>query len=234
MENLNHKKALLVLLLVWLVVTFSLIRATYAKYITSLGANADIAISSWNISINDVDILTEKNFSNNFELIFPESEYSVEGVIVPGAVGYFDINVDSSATNVPFLTTIDSTITISSKVDENFIIRGYSINNSEEIPLESNPYDSLEEIPEKPIPFKITNTVKKDTNYTSYRVYLTWIDKSAEEGNASLGYAGDMLKLHVNVKFEQIVLEEAPPSEGNIIITEDSSENSNTFDNVTE
>lgn len=238
MENSNHKKALLVLLLVWLVVTFALIRATYAKYITSLGTSADIELSSWKLSVNDTDILENKDFTENFALVFPESEYSVEGVIVPGAVGYFDINVDSSATNVPFRTTIKSEITISDKVDENFIVTEYTINGSEVKHLVTNPYDSVDEIPAHPIPFTITDIVQKDTDKTSYRVYLTWIDRSAEtgEGNGSLGYAGDMLDLKVTVTFEQIVLEETTPE--NNETTDEGSENSsteeNTIDNETE
>ncbi len=239
MENLNHKKALLVLLLVWLVVTFALIRATYAKYITSLGANADITLSSWKLSVNDIDILEQKEFTENFKLVFPESEYSVEGVIVPGAIGYFDIDVDSTGTNVPFRTTIKSEITISEKVDMNFIVTDYSINGSDEKNLITNPYDGLTEAPSAPLPFTITNIVKKDDTYTSYRVYLTWIDRSAEEGNASLGYIGDMLNLKVTVTFEQIVLDEdTSNTEENVIITDEGSENSsteeNTIDNITD
>ena len=83
------KKVLLVPALVWLVVTFLIIRVTYAKYLSTLNSSADIDISGWKIVLNTQDITQSSNFSQNVNLVFPGDNYYTENVIVPGAMRIF-------------------------------------------------------------------------------------------------------------------------------------------------
>ena len=83
------KKVLLVPALVWLVVTFFIIRVTYAKYLSTLNSSADIDISGWKIVLNTQDITQNSNFSQNVSLVFPGDNYYTENVIVPGAMRIF-------------------------------------------------------------------------------------------------------------------------------------------------
>ena len=83
------KKVLLLNALVWLVVSFLIIRVTYAKYLSVLDSNADIDISGWKIVLNTQDITQNSNFSQNLNLVFPGDNYYVQNVIVPGAMRIF-------------------------------------------------------------------------------------------------------------------------------------------------
>ena len=83
------KKVLLINALVWLIVSFLIIRVTYAKYLSTLDSSADIDISGWKIVLNTQDIIQNSNFSQNLSLVFPGDNYYVENVIVPGAMRIF-------------------------------------------------------------------------------------------------------------------------------------------------
>ena len=90
---------------------------TYAKYVSSASANADLTIARWNILINDQDILEESNFTDTIVPTFEGTTNIKSGVIAPTAEGYFDIVLDGEDTDVSFTYTIslddneDNTVT---------------------------------------------------------------------------------------------------------------------------
>ena len=43
--------------------------------------------------------------SNQMSIVFPRTQYSQKDVIVPGATGYLDLNLDCSYTTIPFKLT---------------------------------------------------------------------------------------------------------------------------------
>ena len=83
------KKILLILALLWFIISFLIIRITYAKYLSSINSNTSVGISAWKIKLNTQDITNNSNFSQNVALTFPGNNYYIQDVIVPGAMRLF-------------------------------------------------------------------------------------------------------------------------------------------------
>ncbi len=83
------KKVLFILACFWLIISFLIIKSTYAKYLSTINSNANISISAWRIKLNTQDIMTNSNFTQNMNLIFPGDNYYVADNIVPGALRIF-------------------------------------------------------------------------------------------------------------------------------------------------
>ncbi len=83
------KRIILIIALLWFVCSFLIIKATYAKYLSSISSNTGIGIVGWKILLNDQDITQNSDFTSNLELVFPGDDYSDEDVIVPGAMRIF-------------------------------------------------------------------------------------------------------------------------------------------------
>ena len=96
---MTKKKAFLLLACIWFIITFTVIQTTYAKYVTNLDANANIAISYWNILVNNQDISENPDISAVMTAVLPGSEYAKPDVLVPGSLGYFDIQKIISSKN---------------------------------------------------------------------------------------------------------------------------------------
>ena len=83
------KKLLFILACFWLIISFLIIKSTYAKYLSTINSNANISISAWRIKLNTQDIMANSNFTQNMNLIFPGDNYYVADNIVPGALRIF-------------------------------------------------------------------------------------------------------------------------------------------------
>ena len=83
------KKVLFILACFWLIISFLIIKSTYAKYLSTINSNANISISAWRIKLNTQDIMSNSNFTQNMNLIFPGDNYYVADNIVPGALRIF-------------------------------------------------------------------------------------------------------------------------------------------------
>ena len=123
--KLNKKvKAFIAIIALFYCVT--LIQSTYAKYVSGLDANTNLAIARWKIMLNDVDITTESSFTGDITPVLNGSTYVNEGVIAPAASGYFDIIIDGSETDVSFQYNLTVT-----QADDNTIsdlrVTGYQI-----------------------------------------------------------------------------------------------------------
>lgn len=101
-------KAFLALIALFYCVT--LVQSTYAKYVSGLDANTNLAIARWKIMLNDVDITTESDFTGEITPVLNGSNYVAEGVIAPAASGYFDVVIDGSDTDVSFQYTITTSL----------------------------------------------------------------------------------------------------------------------------
>lgn len=99
----NNKKTLkFVLLILILIILFLVIRSTYSKYITSADNEATLHISKWNILLNDKDISENKDFTQDLTVTFDKNENIADDVIAPTKTGYFEINLESTGTELPF------------------------------------------------------------------------------------------------------------------------------------
>ena len=95
----------------------SLMQETYAKYISSASATADLTVARWSILVNNQDIVDNSNFTNTITPQFAGTTHIKQGVIAPTAEGYFEIELDGTDTDVSFDYTIsvgpadDNTVT---------------------------------------------------------------------------------------------------------------------------
>lgn len=191
-NSITTKKVLLLLACIWFIITFSIIQTTYAKYVTNLNANTNISISYWNILVNEQDIIENSDISGSMTCVFPGSAYSKSDVIVPGATGYFDLNIDSSKVSVPFKLTVTSAINETSTLTTDLKVSGYSIDGGDIIELTD---DAL----------NFSCNVAQDTDSTLVRVYTTWVDDGQDsKEDTELGITGGTAILDVTLDFEQI------------------------------
>ena len=191
---MTKKKAFLLMACIWFIISFSVIQTTYAKYITNLDANANIAISYWNISVNDQNILESSDFSSLISPTIQRTDYSKADVIVPGGIGYFDLNIDSSKVSIPFTITVSSSINEASTLTSDFIVSGYSLDNGATI---TDLADGV---------FSFSCDIAGNVDSTVIRVYTTWTDDGLDsKEDTALGISVGTAILDVNLKFEQII-----------------------------
>ena len=51
------KRVILLLACLWFIISFMVIKSTYAKYLTTVDANTNIGISMWSMIVNQQNIL---------------------------------------------------------------------------------------------------------------------------------------------------------------------------------
>ena len=77
----------------------SLMQETYAKYVSSAGANAYLTVARWNVLVNNQDIVDNSNFTDTIVPTFAGTSNIKSGVIAPTAEGSFDITIDGTDTD---------------------------------------------------------------------------------------------------------------------------------------
>ena len=110
-EDKTKKKLLYCISCLFLIISLSVIKNTYAKYITSADGDANINIARWKILVNNQDIEQNKELSNVITPVFDGNDNIASNVIAPTAEGYFDILIDASNTDVSLryeVTTSDN------------------------------------------------------------------------------------------------------------------------------
>ncbi len=125
-----NKKIIFFLALMSLFYCVSLMQETYAKYISSAGANTNLTIARWNILVNSTDIVNNSSFSSSILPTFEGTTYIRNGVIAPTAEGYFDIIINGTDTDVSLTYTISLDQGATNTVDDLEIVK-YVYNNVE-------------------------------------------------------------------------------------------------------
>ncbi len=190
------KKWHLVLAICALILCITQIQQTYAKYLDTKEGDTDFTIAKWKILVNQQDITEASTMSSLITPVYIENEHIKEGVIAPGREGYFDLVIDSSNTEVSFRYDISVTSSENSSVND-LIITGYSLNDSEIIPV-SDQLNNLSNV----IYYTDTNKENK------IRIYFKWRDGTGEnmnnEADTNASIQGVNAKLKVNITFTQI------------------------------
>lgn len=191
------KKVLIILSCLWFIISFLIIRATYAKYLTSLGSNANIGIASWKILLNNQDIMNNSDFSSNVNLVFPGNNYYLANYIVPEALGYFDLVIDSSEIVLPFRFTITATADANNDIADAKIV-GYSYPGQ---------VDYITYLAANAT--SIQGSANGSVNSTTIRVYVSWNDDASTQllndvQDTALALNSADAILNVNVSFEQL------------------------------
>ena len=190
------KKWHLILAICALILCITQIQQTYAKYLDTKEGDTDFTIAKWKILVNQQDITEASTMSSLITPVYIENEHIKEGVIAPGREGYFDLVIDSSNTEVSFRYDISVTSSENSSVND-LIITGYSLNDSEIIPV-SDQLNNLSNV----IYYTDTNKENK------IRIYFKWRDGTGEnmnnEADTNASIQGVNTKLKANITFTQI------------------------------
>ena len=190
------KKWHLVLAICARILCITQIQQTYAKYLDTKEGDTDFTIAKWKILVNQQDITEASTMSSLINPVYIENEHMKEGVIAPGREGYFDLVIDSSNTEVSFRYDISVTSSENSSVND-LIITGYSLNDSEIIPV-SDQLNNLSNV----IYYTDTNKENK------IRIYFKWRDGTGEnmnnEADTNASIQGVNAKLKANITFTQI------------------------------
>ena len=190
------KKWHLILAICALILCITQIQQTYAKYLDTKEGDTDFTIAKWKILVNQQDITEASTMSSLINPVYIENEHMKEGVIAPGREGYFDLVIDSSNTEVSFRYDISVTSSENSSVND-LIITGYSLNDSEIIPV-SDQLNNLSNV----IYYTDTNKENK------IRIYFKWRDGTGEnmnnEADTNASIQGVNAKLKASITFTQI------------------------------
>lgn len=190
------KKWHLALAICALILCITQIQQTYAKYLDTKEGDTDFTIAKWKILVNQQDITEASTMSSLITPVYIENEHIKEGVIAPGREGYFDLVIDSSNTEVSFRYDISVTSSENSSVND-LIITGYSLNDSEIIPV-SDQLNNLSNV----IYYTDTNKENK------IRIYFKWRDGTGEnmnnEADTNASIQGVNAKLKASITFTQI------------------------------
>ena len=107
----------------------TLMQDTYAKYLTSTSAIADLTIARWSILINNQDVVNNSDFSETISPVFSGNTNIKDDVIAPTAQGYFIVTLNGENTDVSFTYTIS--IDTSDCEIEDLEITKYAIGQTE-------------------------------------------------------------------------------------------------------
>ena len=189
------KRFVLLSAFISLILCLTTINDTYGKYREEVTSTSDMNIARWLILVNNHDIRSQTNVNSIITPIFEGTNDIKNGVIAPTSVGYFDVVIDSSNTDVSFNYEISTGVNENSAVKD-LIVTGYSINDGEVINSDNS--------------MVISNSIRytDHVSQTKVRVYLKWDDSennvmdNTADTNATL--EGNAL-LNVNLKFIQEV-----------------------------
>ena len=147
----------------------SLMQDTYAKYVSSASANAELTIARWNVLVNSQDILNNSNFSSTITPTFAGTTHIRSGIIAPTAEGYFDLNMNFADADVSFSYEINTGVSATSPVQD-LVATGYSVDGGQRINFAS--YNT-----------PITGTILLNSGITtrSIRIYVLWDDDASTQ-----------------------------------------------------
>lgn len=162
--KISKKFILVIIACILLAVLTFLISQVYAKYITSVTGNASIAISRWNIKVNDLSIKNNDDISAKITPVFPGNDNIAANIIAPTAEGYFDLVFDFSDVDVSFKYDINVTADDTSAVSD-LVTTGYSIDGGTRV-----------NFADFNTPISDTIHLADNINSRTIRVYVMWND----------------------------------------------------------
>ena len=162
--KISKKFILVIIACILLALLTFLISQVYAKYITSVTGNASIAISRWNIKVNDLSIKNNDDISAKITPVFPGNDNIAANIIAPTAEGYFDLVFDFSDVDVSFKYDINVTADDTSAVSD-LVTTGYSIDGGTRV-----------NFADFNTPISDTIHLADNINSRTIRVYVMWND----------------------------------------------------------
>jgi len=142
---------------------------TYSKYKDKVNGTTNIQIASWNIIVNSESISGKQNLSSDIEPTFNGTAYINEGVLAPGAIGYYDIIIDGQNVDVSFNYIITATNSLESTIND-LVVTGYTINP--DINTTTINYAN-----------SITGIINYGEDPVTIRIYIKWDDSISASMN---------------------------------------------------
>lgn len=135
---------------------------TLSKYRDEFDGLTSVQLARWNIKVNNQEIANQDTLTADITPTFEGTDMIAEGVLAPGAKGYYDIVIDSSEVDVAF----SYRLTLSRVEDEvisDIVLSGYTINPEENTEVVTYADEIYGEVP-------------VDQNLITIRIYFEWND----------------------------------------------------------
>lgn len=189
-----NKKLIVLLAFVSLFLCVITVQDTYAKYTSQANGTTDISIARWRILLNNFDVRDSLTSTSLITPVLNNNANIANGVIAPTATGYFDIVIDSTATDVSFTYTITVDNDEDTIVDD-IVITGCYL-NGQTVSFTNNTISG-------------TIRINSATKVNTLRVYIEWNDSTGQTmDNAAdtltTTNANPVAKIAVNANFIQI------------------------------
>ena len=191
----KKKRFILFLAIASLFFSMNMVQKTYAKYVTTSNGEANLNIARWDIVVNDEHIKNKEELSADITPQYAENPNVAEGVIAPGSIGYFDITIDPTNTDVSF----DFEISIDNEESDvtDLKLLKYYIDSE----------DNIKDAEENEV---ISDSINiNDKKAKTVRIYVIW-DESINETmdnikDSEVGHDSENKKasVNVNLKFKQ-------------------------------
>ena len=195
-ETLQKRKIRVLIALLSLAILLSNIQSSFAKYVSSADAIANLTISRWNIIVNNQDILENNDFSDTIVPTFDSNTNIADNVLAPTATGSIVINIDGTNTDVSYQETIEFALSNDTTIAD-LKITGYKVNQESIVTLGAT--DPRQVV----LQHARTDTSKID-NIT---IYFEWVDGTGETMNNLQDAAATrnaVAKVDVSVDFIQL------------------------------
>lgn len=192
----KKKRLILLLAIISLFFSVSMVQKTYAKYVTTSNGEANLNIARWDIVVNNEHIKNKSELTATITPEYVENPNVAAGVIAPGSIGYFDITIDPTNTDVSFdfEISIDNT---NSDVTDLKLLKYYI--DSEENLKDATSSDEI-----------ITDSIRIENKVAkTVRIYVIWdesIDETMDNSKDSeIGHDAynKNASVNVNLKFKQ-------------------------------
>lgn len=121
---MKNRKLLICLCVISVLVAIYFVTSTYGLFESETSLVIDESIAKWEIIVNDTNIVKNSHFTvDNINIV--ENDNVLDGKMAPGTLGYFDIVIN------PSLSDVSIRYDISFDFDD--LLSGFTVENIEEI-----------------------------------------------------------------------------------------------------
>ena len=204
---LNKFKVLIVIAA--LAITLSLMSNTYSRYVASSEGNVQIEFAKWQLLVNTVDVTSSSTSNISFTPVIEANKNVAKDKVAPSSIGYFDIEIDPTNSDVSFQYTVELDIDIEDVPD--LMITKYAVLPDNYIEGNSLEFTTLND-------GKIIDIMRYNTDEfkkTTLRIYFQWFEGETEIltetmddiADSNIGYTAatqdTTFAINANINFEQ-------------------------------
>ena len=166
---IHNRKFRLLIAFISLLLLIDLVQDTYAKYITSVEANAPFTIARWYFEVNEQDVISNSDFSNTIVPQFDSNANIASGVIAPTSTGHFEVEIDATDVGVSYDQVI-SLVQSDDNTVSDIRFTGYKIGEGSVIDFDDQEHTSI----------TTTHLLGQGSSTTTYTFYIEWLDGTGE------------------------------------------------------